>query len=106
MDSPFSRDYAEAREKFRAGAAAAGAEIDKFRLDHPGPNDLELTTDTAWSARAAHARYSSPFRAHTASRDFSARQFRPSGCNGARRGLADHSLPCTSMPSTVTASRG
>jgi hypothetical protein len=48
MDSPFSRDYAEAREKFRAGATAAGAEVETFPLDHRGPNDLDLTTDTAW----------------------------------------------------------
>jgi len=48
MESPFSRDYAEAREKFRAGAAAAGAETQTFLLDHRGPDDLELTTDTAW----------------------------------------------------------
>ncbi|MGD0493648.1 MAG: M14 family metallopeptidase [Steroidobacteraceae bacterium] len=48
MDSPFSRDYAEAREKFRAGATAAGAEMQTFVLDHRGPNDLDLTTDTAW----------------------------------------------------------
>ena len=56
MDSPFSRDYTEAREKFLAGAAAAGAEIRTYPLDHPGPDNLELTTDTAWvgprSARA------------------------------------------------------
>ncbi len=48
MDSPFSLDYAEAREKFRAGATAAGAEIQTFPLEHRGPNDLDLTTDTAW----------------------------------------------------------
>jgi hypothetical protein len=48
MDSPFSRDYADAREKFRAGAAAAGAETQTYLLDHPGPDDLDLTTDTAW----------------------------------------------------------
>jgi hypothetical protein len=56
MDSPFSRDYPEAREKFRAGAAAAGAEIRTYRLDHPGPDDLELTTDAAWAGpRGARA---------------------------------------------------
>jgi hypothetical protein len=48
MDSPFSRDYAEAREKFRAGATAAGAEIQTFVLDHWGPDDIDLTTDTTW----------------------------------------------------------
>jgi hypothetical protein len=48
MDSPFSHDYAEARDKFRAGVTAAGAEIETFLLDHRGPNDLDLTTDTAW----------------------------------------------------------
>lgn len=48
MDTPFSRDYAEAREKFRASATAAGAEIRTYLLDHRGPDDLDLTTDTAW----------------------------------------------------------
>jgi hypothetical protein len=48
MDSPFSRDYSEAREKFRAGAAAAGAEIQTYPLDHRGPDDIDLTSDTAW----------------------------------------------------------
>jgi hypothetical protein len=48
MESPFSHDYAEAREKFRAGATATGAEIQTFLLDHRGPDDLELSTDTAW----------------------------------------------------------
>jgi hypothetical protein len=48
MDIPFSRDYAEAREKFRASADAAGAEVQTFPLEHRGPEDLDLTTDTAW----------------------------------------------------------
>jgi hypothetical protein len=48
MDSPFSRDYAQAREKFRAGALAAGAEVQTFLLDHRGPDDLDLSTDTGW----------------------------------------------------------
>jgi hypothetical protein len=48
MDSAFSRDYAEARRKFRAGATAAGAEVQTFPLEHRGPDDLDLTTDTAW----------------------------------------------------------
>lgn len=56
MDNPFSTGYAEARAKFRAVANAAGAEVESFPLDHRGPNDIELTTDTAWvgqrSARA------------------------------------------------------
>jgi len=48
MDSPFSRDYVEARGKFRAAATAAGAEIQTYSLEHRGPDDLDLTTDTAW----------------------------------------------------------
>lgn len=48
MDNPFSHDYAQAREKFRTGTAAAGAELQTFSLDHRGPDDLDLTTDTAW----------------------------------------------------------
>jgi hypothetical protein len=54
MDSAFSRDYAEARGKFRAAALAAGAEMQSYRLDRQGPDDLDLTTDTAWvGARGA-----------------------------------------------------
>jgi len=49
MDSPFSRDYVEARGKFRAAATAAGAEIQTYSLEHRGPDDLDLTTDTAWA---------------------------------------------------------
>jgi Protein of unknown function (DUF2817) len=56
MDSAFSRDYAEARRKFRASAGAAAAELQSFSLEHRGPDDLDLCTDTAWlgprSARA------------------------------------------------------
>jgi hypothetical protein len=48
MDNPFSHDYVEAREKFRTGAHLAGAELQTYRLDHPGPDDLDLSTDTAW----------------------------------------------------------
>jgi len=48
VNSPFSHDYAQARDKFRAAAAAAGAETETFLLDHRGPDDLDLTTDTAW----------------------------------------------------------
>ena len=48
MDTPFSRDYKEAREKFRAAATAAGAEIQTYPLEHQGPGDLDLSTDTAW----------------------------------------------------------
>jgi len=56
MDSPFSRDYAEARERFRADAAAAGAELQTFPLEARGPDDLDLSTDTAWvGPRAARA---------------------------------------------------
>ncbi|HTV98363.1 MAG TPA: M14 family metallopeptidase [Steroidobacteraceae bacterium] len=51
MDSSFSRDYAEARRKFRAVAAAAGAEMQTFPLDQRGPDDLDLTADTAWIGR-------------------------------------------------------
>jgi hypothetical protein len=56
MDSAFSRDYAEARRKFRASAAAAGAETQSFPSEHRGPDDLDLSTDTAWvGPRGAHA---------------------------------------------------
>jgi hypothetical protein len=48
MESPFSRDYAEARRKFRASAAAAAADVQTFVLEHRGPDDLDLSTDTAW----------------------------------------------------------
>lgn len=48
MDGAFSRDYAEAREKFRAAAIAAGGDMQSYLLDHRGPADLALTTDTAW----------------------------------------------------------
>jgi hypothetical protein len=48
MESPFSRDYAEARKKFRASAVSAGAGVQTFLLEHRGPDDLDLSTDTAW----------------------------------------------------------
>jgi Protein of unknown function (DUF2817) len=48
MDNPFSHDYPEARTKFRAAAAASAAELKTYDLDHRGPNDGDLSTDTAW----------------------------------------------------------
>lgn len=45
----FSVDYAEAREKFMAAAAAAGAGIRSFRNPNAlGPNGEPLFTDAAW----------------------------------------------------------
>ena len=84
MDNPFSRDYAEARGKFRAGATAAGAELQTFVLDHRGPDDLDLTTDTAWvGPRGARSVLVTVSRAPMASRDSSARLSKSSGCGGA-----------------------
>jgi Protein of unknown function (DUF2817) len=48
MDSPFSREYAEAREKFLAAATAAATEIQTYLLDHRGPDGVDLATDTGW----------------------------------------------------------
>jgi hypothetical protein len=48
MESPFSQDYAEARTKFRGAATGAGAAAESYPLSHPGPDDLDLSTDTAW----------------------------------------------------------
>lgn len=44
----FSRDYAQARDRFRAACRQAGVEPQAFRNPAPGPLGLELTTDTAW----------------------------------------------------------
>ncbi|HVN46994.1 MAG TPA: M14 family metallopeptidase [Steroidobacteraceae bacterium] len=48
MDTPFSNDYREAREKFLSAAQQAGAELGHFRLDARAPDGLELATDIAW----------------------------------------------------------
>ncbi|MBV8143668.1 MAG: M14 family metallopeptidase [Gammaproteobacteria bacterium] len=53
MDTPFSKDYGEAREKFRGAARAAGAELSRFVLDERGPEGIELSTDVAWLGPAA-----------------------------------------------------
>ncbi|MET7878948.1 M14 family metallopeptidase [Micromonospora profundi] len=48
-DGYFSDSYAEARERFRAAARGAGAELVSYRNDvAPGPGGEDLCTDTAW----------------------------------------------------------
>jgi len=44
----FSATYAEARERFRAAAQAAGAALDRFDNPGKGPAGEALSTDTAW----------------------------------------------------------
>lgn len=46
--SYFSADYTEARARFTAVAQAAGARRESHANPAPGPNGLELSTDTAW----------------------------------------------------------
>jgi hypothetical protein len=47
--SHFSRDYAEARAKFRAAATAAGARLQSYAADaEKGPGGETLSTDIAW----------------------------------------------------------
>src|SRR6516165_10694390 len=48
MDTPFSRDYAEAQEKFLGAARAVEAALEHFSLDRSGPTGLPLSTDVAW----------------------------------------------------------
>src|SRR4051794_32222167 len=44
----FAPDYAAARTKFIAAAAAAGATLRSYRNPHSGPAGEELWTDAAW----------------------------------------------------------
>ena len=56
MDTPFTNDYGEARARFLDAARSAGAVVSSFRLDQPGPEGIELSTDVAWlGPRAAKA---------------------------------------------------
>jgi hypothetical protein len=48
MEGSFSEDYSEARRKFLAAAAAAGAVNIPYRLETRRPDGGELSTDTAW----------------------------------------------------------
>jgi len=44
----FSRDYAEARARFRGAASAADGALDYVTHPHRGPDGGDLTTDIAW----------------------------------------------------------
>jgi hypothetical protein len=46
--SAFSRDFAEARTRFREAAAAAGATLDTHSYPVSGPSGEDLSTDIAW----------------------------------------------------------
>ncbi len=48
MDTCFSNDYGEAREKFLHAARNADALTSRFVLDERGPGNMELSTDVAW----------------------------------------------------------
>jgi hypothetical protein len=48
MDTPFSKDYGEARAKFSDAARSVGAVMSSFALDKCGPEGLGLSTDVAW----------------------------------------------------------
>jgi hypothetical protein len=48
METSFSRDYAEAQEKFLGAARAVEAVLDRIPLDRSGPAGLALSTDVAW----------------------------------------------------------
>jgi hypothetical protein len=48
MDSCFSENYSEAREKFLSVAGEAGARLSSFGLEAQGPQGGELSTDVAW----------------------------------------------------------
>lgn len=52
MMTPFSENYAEAREKFLAAARAAGAQTTRFALGKRGPDGTELSTDVAYVGSA------------------------------------------------------
>ena len=48
MESCFSADYPQAREKFLAAARDGGARVSSFVLGIEGPKGGELATDVAW----------------------------------------------------------
>jgi hypothetical protein len=48
MNTSFSNDYGEARDKFLDAARSAGAVMSTFGLDQQGPEGIELSTDVAW----------------------------------------------------------
>lgn len=48
MDTCYSENYPEAREKFVTAAGEAGSELNRFALDRRGPDGRELSTDVAW----------------------------------------------------------
>ena len=56
MTTTFSDSYREARERFRAAATAAGAELTSYRNDVArGPEAEELCADVAWLGPASAA---------------------------------------------------
>lgn len=46
--SSFSRNYFEARERFRATAAQAGSRLERYECPARGPGGESLSTDVAW----------------------------------------------------------
>ena len=52
MDSCFSENYAQAREKFVGAAREVGAAVNSFSLELRGPDGGDLTTDVAWLGAA------------------------------------------------------
>jgi hypothetical protein len=52
----FSATYAEARERFRAAAQAAGGALDRFENPGKGPRGETLSTDAAWFGARGAAR--------------------------------------------------
>lgn len=48
IDTSFSNDYREARDRFLDAAHGAGALMSRLVLDQRGPEGLELSTDVAW----------------------------------------------------------
>jgi hypothetical protein len=49
LTEAFSATYAEARDKFRAAAKAAGAAVDSIANPERGPDGGDLSTDVAWA---------------------------------------------------------
>jgi hypothetical protein len=48
----FSPDYFAARDRFRSGVLAAGAQLESILLDAKGPHDSDLTIDIGWFGAA------------------------------------------------------
>ena len=48
LPSCFSRDYTEARARFRKAAANSGGALREYRNPNQGPDGEDLTADTAW----------------------------------------------------------